>query len=320
MRKLAALALLALLGGCASSGSSSSSSSSSTEENTNNETVWREPSNKTDTTKDTPPATTTKTTPEPAKNRDPGVTKTTPEKQNPGKPDHSQPKEPGPKEPKDPQVKEPGPKDPKEPKDPKVKDPGPKTEPPTPPAKTDTVDRNKLAEEFELAVLDLLGDLEESKAAKFFLQERKKFQDEYDKTLKLKADAKTKADKLERAWAETIRAWYEARYAAQLFLHLHSPAKDFVAVFVHERADVLTLSDAQLASADCRYTQAANEFVSREGESLRKFQADALKNDLVANKVNGSESWKKTWAAAHGKWERAGSGDFDADDLKKHGK
>ncbi|MCC6465153.1 MAG: hypothetical protein IT463_07425 [Planctomycetes bacterium] len=315
MRKLAALALLVFLGGCASSGGGGSSSGDAgTEDGGSADTVWREPSGsrttepaKTD--QGSSSAKTAKT--EPTKTPGAGTVKTTPEKQEPGKTNNSQPKstDPGPQAAKDPQPKATQPKDPQ-----------PKATEPTPPVKPDTVDRNKLAEEFELAVLDLLGDLEESKAAKFFVQERKKFQDEYDKTLKLKADSKTKQDKLERAWADTIRTWYEARYAAQLFLHLHSPAKDFVAVFVHERADVLTLSDAQLASADCRYTQAANEFISREGESLRKFQADALKNDLVANKVNGSENWKKTWKAAHEKWERGSNGDFDADDLKKHGR
>jgi hypothetical protein len=217
-----------------------------------------------------------------------------------------------------------------------VKDPDPEVEKPKEdPVKEDPVkdpepdpaaEHEKLADEFIRAVNMKVFELEESKAWEAYLDAIEDFNKRYDKAKEKRNDkgngngkGNDKGKDLEQAWADTIEAWYEARYFQALFLHLYTPADDYMPVFVHDRNEVLTLSDEQLDSADCQLTQAANELVGGKSKELMQFQTDVLKYDLTASKVYSDDKWEKRWADEKEKWEDAGNGKFDEKDIKKYG-
>lgn len=224
--------------------------------------------------------------------------------------------EPEAKEPA-PEVKQPGDEPAKEP-GPEVKQPGdePKTEPDA------GNEHEKLADEFIRAVNLKVFELEESKAWQAYLDAIDKFNKRFDKAKdkrnKDNGKGKDKGKDLEQAWADTIEAWYDARYFQALFLHLYAPADDYTPVFVHDRDEVLTLSADELKSENCRLTQAANELVGGKSKELMQFQTDVLKYDRKASDVYADEKWQKRWKDEKKKWQDAANGKIDNKDLKKY--
>jgi len=234
----------------------------------------------------------------------------------PGKPVDPKVKTPAtpPAKPVDPKVETP-PKQPTKPADPKVETPPKK---PQPTAKTAAeLEHERLADEYVAAVKTLLPGLEGSKAWKQFETDYRKFEDKYDKVKETRKAEKPNKNALEKEWAECIKYWYEARWSLALFTHLHSPAQDFLPVFLYERADVLALTDAQLQSADCRHSQAASELAATPSTELNRFRTDALKYDLTAGAVHESKDHQKTFGDAKKKFQDAVDGKFDEKDLKR---
>ncbi|MBK9973902.1 MAG: hypothetical protein IPP14_03915 [Planctomycetes bacterium] len=318
-RWIAVLAL-SLLAACASSNHKDSSPESQPQpEATPQDPTWREdpkPAKPADPKVETQPKQPTKPVDPkvetPTKPADPKV-ETQPKQ--PTKP--VDPKVETPTKPADPKVETP-PKQPTKPVDPKVETPPKQPKNPQPPAKTAAeLEHERLADEYVAAVKTLLPGLEGSKAWKQFEGDYRKFEDKYDKVKETRKAEKPNKNALEKEWAECIKYWYEARYSLALFTRLHSPAQDFVAVFLYERADVLALSDAQLQSDDCRHSQAASELAATPSTELNRFRTDALKYDLTAGAVHESKDHSKTFGDAKKKFEDAAAGKFDEKDLKR---
>lgn len=318
MHKWLAVAALALIVGCGGS-QKPRETPRDPEPEVEGPTVY-DPSKyggQTETNPDTPPKET---------NPDPTVEKPKEQpKEQPKNPPKEQPKNPPKEQPKDPVVTKPKetPKEtPKEsPKDPVVEKPKeqpkepPKEQPKQPPQPTA---HEKNADEFVRVVLERCNELEETKAYKDYVKAMEAFQKSYDHALQKKKDDNGKGQDLEQAWADTLKDWYAARYAQQLFLHLYFTDSSFEPVFVHDREEVLTLSDAQLLSSKARESQAAHEVVAQHSARLNAFRTDSLKYDLTCQKVHEDKKWQKRFEDAKKKFEDAASGKFDEKDLKKY--
>ncbi|MBE7490463.1 MAG: hypothetical protein HS108_01675 [Planctomycetes bacterium] len=268
--------------------------------------VWREDQKPAEPKQPTKPA-----DPKPA---EPKVEKqpTKPAEPKPAEPKvEKQPTKPAEPKPADPKVE----KQPTKPAEPKPAEPKVEKQPDHPVGPV--ANKELLADEFIADVKARLSGLEDTKSFKRARQEFKHFQDKLARVAEEKKQPKPNPKNLEKAWAETIKAWYEARYSLLLFLHLHTPDKEFVTVFIHERAEVLALSDAQLRSAACRASQAAAEVSSEMSRELGRFQSDYLKNDLTCHNVFQDKQWQKTWEDEKKKWADAAEGRFDSREMQR---
>lgn len=171
---------------------------------------------------------------------------------------------------------------------------------------------------FIAAVKDKAYELEKSKSYKHWQSELKHWRDKYEKVKETRKGADKDKNNLEKEWADCIKAWYQARYAHYLFLHLHTRDANYMPVFIHDRAEVEMLPDAQLQSEACRHTQAAHELAATDGAELNKFRTDALKYDKVASDVHVSKTWEKTFGDAKKKFEGAAAGTFEDKDVKSY--
>ncbi|MBX3474054.1 MAG: hypothetical protein KF754_06690 [Planctomycetes bacterium] len=304
MRKMLVLALTLLLAACGGSPSRTDDRRGPDPEPETQEPVWREDQKPADPKVEKKPA-------EPAKPADPKVEKKPAEPPKPADPKvEKKPAEPA--KPADPKVEK-KPAEPAKPADPKVeKKP---EEPPRPVGPL--TNKELLADEFIEDVKGRLSALEDTKSFKHAKQEFKHFNDKLDKVLTERKQAKPNQKNIEKAWAECIKAWFQARYALLLFLHLHTPDKEFMTVFIHERAEVLALSDAELKSAACRASQAAAEVSSEMSRELGRFQGDYLKNDLVCSQVYQDKTMQKTWEDDRKKWSDAAEGKIDSKELQR---
>lgn len=304
------LLLPLLLAACGGSPSRTDDRSQPDPEPETTEPVWREDQKPAEPKQPTKPA-----EPKPA---DPKVEKQPTKPAEPAKPadpkvekQPTKPAEPAkPAEPKQPTK----PADPVKPADPKVeKQPTKPAEPLQP--KPDEMD--VLADEFIADVKSRLSGLEATKSWKQFQNDYKHYKDKLQKALDEKKKDKPNPKGLEKAWAECIKAWFEARYSLLRFLHLHTPDKNFQGTFIHDRDDVKRLSKAELRSADCRASQAATEVSAEAAKDLGRFQGDYVKNDLVCNNVYLSKDHEKTWSDEKKKWSDAADGKFDSKDLQR---
>lgn len=178
-------------------------------------------------------------------------------------------------------------------------------------------DREALADAFIADVNARLPKLEDSAAWKSYLKASEAFDDEYAAVKKKRGNAAGRD--VERAWADTIKAWYEARYHQALFVHLNRGREGFTPVFMHERDKVLALDVEYLQCPRCVSAQAAEELVSAHGTALAQFRTDALKYDRKAAAVHADKEWRKHWKVEQKKWQDAVDGKFDNEDVKKFG-
>jgi hypothetical protein len=210
------------------------------------------------------------------------------------------------------------PKDPPPPETttPKPVEPEKTTRPADPPAETmDPKAKEKLADEFVKAVKGMLPQLEKSKAYVQFKADN----DAFSKLHEAALETRKGSDKavIEQAWADTIKAWYEARYSLERFRKVHSNATDFETVSINSWNDVKGLRADHLRSADCRKANAASTLADPHRKELNMFRATTLKYDLAAGAVFGSKDWAKVFGDAQKKYEDAEQGKYDETDLKK---
>lgn len=186
-----------------------------------------------------------------------------------------------------------------------------------PPAETmDPKAKEKLADEFVKAVKGMVPQLEKSKSYLQFKADYEAFNKQQDAALEERRKASDKAV-IEQAWADTIKAWYDARYSLERFRKVHSNAKDFETVSINSWNDVKGLRADHLRSADCRRANAASTLADPQRKELNQFRATILKYDLTANAVFESKDWAKVFGDAQKKYQDCEQGKYDESDLKK---
>jgi len=160
-----------------------------------------------------------------------------------------------------------------------------------------------------------------SKAWDFFLVGQHNFGRAVEKALKLKKDGAPK-DELESAWADAVKAWYEARYRINVFILVNrdESVRDFMTADLRSRESVLALTDADYANVKLQRYHAALEKVGRNSDNIKMFQTDVIKNDIQVGNMFTSDKWKPHWAAEKKKWDDSnpdlGDPQIEAADLE----
>ena len=291
MRHVLALTLLVLLAGCKTTGSAGTKEGESGDK----DAVWREDS-------------TGKPQPEQPRAESPPDSAEAPAQPGPAPGDpppdsmESNP-EPGPRE-----------EDPKSSVREAEKPARPERAPESPEAR---LAHEKLADDFIDAVRGQAPRLKKSKSFVQFEKDLKAFNDAHDRALLERRKAVVDKDAVEAAWADAIKAWFEARYALKRFVRLHATSAPFEPVNVGDRPEVLNLGADKLRSPECRRANAAQSLADPHFRELNLFRTGTLRYDLVANNVFESKDWAKHFGDAQTRFEDAANGKFDEDDLKK---
>ncbi|MCB9894688.1 MAG: hypothetical protein H6839_09575 [Planctomycetes bacterium] len=165
--------------------------------------------------------------------------------------------------------------------------------------------REKLESEFVTAVVGKMGQMDGSKAWDFYWTSVLEFDASYEKAKALKSEATTPSEELEAAWADTIKHYYKAKYAADLFrFHFGESKVDFFAINIRSKDDLSMLNDDELKNDAIRTFQAASSKIDAKSTNVNKFKTDILKYDLTAQKVHESQEWAdKVFGEYKNKWE-----------------
>ncbi len=172
---------------------------------------------------------------------------------------------------------------------------------------TEKTPHEKRADTFVIFVGQAMQKMNRSRAWDFFMVGKLKFQNSLDAAL----DAKKKEasqEEQERLWAETIKAWYEAKYRAAVVraVYWDPSIEDLLTVNISDRKEVLGLRDQDLENEKFQIYQAAISKLDQQTAGIQKFQTDVIKYDLVAGRVFASEKWPPTWESEKKKWNAAG--------------
>ena len=179
--------------------------------------------------------------------------------------------------------------------------------------------REKLESEFITSVVGKMGQMDGSKAWDFYWTSVLEFDAAYDKAKELKNAAETPPEEMEGAWAETIKHYYKAKYAADLFrFHFGESKVDFFAINIRSKEDMSMLNDDELKDEAIRTFQAASSKIDAKSTNVNKFKTDILKYDLTAQKVHESQEWAdKVFGEYKAKWEtETASKEFAQEDIE----
>jgi hypothetical protein len=179
--------------------------------------------------------------------------------------------------------------------------------------------REKAEAEFIGVVVTKMGQMDASKAWDFYWTSVLEFDAAYDKAKELKNNEATPPEEMEAAWAVTIKQYYKAKYAADLFRHHFGETEvDYFAINIRSSDDVSMLNDEDLKDEKIRVYQAAASKIDTKSTNVNKFKTDILKYDLTAQKVHESEEWAaKEFGEYKAKWElETSKKEFAAEDLE----
>lgn len=182
----------------------------------------------------------------------------------------------------------------------------PKDKPKRPVHVKELTKRGKAIEEFKGRSNGYLKTIRaNSKAYDFFELRRLKFLDA--------REAANKDDKNEEKWAKAIKAWWDLKYGADLFVYAYDPSGDLLfEVDMLDFGDYSSfedLTEEQLADTKIQKICAAARIINSMASKWNAFQADYMKYDPVCSKVNQSDDWKPTWKDEYEKFMALQGGD-----------
>ncbi|MBX3473431.1 MAG: hypothetical protein KF754_03545 [Planctomycetes bacterium] len=172
----------------------------------------------------------------------------------------------------------------------------------------------KNADAFVSAVTGRVAYMNRSKAWDFFLIGQFQFGRAVEKARDLKRKDAPVTEQ-ETAWADAIKAWYEARYRINVFILVNrdDSLRDFLTADMNDRASILALTDRDYADIKIQNYHAALLKLGRYTDDIKKFQTDVIKNNIMVGNMFTSDQWKPHWAAERKKWEDSNPDREDAE-------
>lgn len=170
--------------------------------------------------------------------------------------------------------------------------------------KPQKTEHEKNADAFVAAVSGWVAKMDRGRAWDFFLVGQFRFGRAVEKARDLKKKDAPVAEQ-EQAWAEAIKAWYEARYRINVFILVNrdESVRDFLTADMNDRASVLGLRDADYKDVKLQMYHAAQFKLGRYTDDIKKFQTDVIKNNIMVGNMFTSDKWKPFWADAKKKWD-----------------
>ncbi|MBE7493287.1 MAG: hypothetical protein HS108_16210 [Planctomycetes bacterium] len=155
--------------------------------------------------------------------------------------------------------------------------------------------------------------MDRSKTWDFFLLRKSKFQVARDKAMEGKK-SNLSTEEQEKLWVEAIKAYYEARYAANVVkvMYRDESVADFLGVDnIDDFKQVLLLTESQMKNEALQKYQAALTKVQRHTADINKFQTDILKYELLPSRMFTDDKWRPQWAAERAKYEASSPDSLD---------
>ena len=173
----------------------------------------------------------------------------------------------------------------------------------TPPPRKSKSPEEILQDEFITAVSRKMSQMNASKAWDFYWTAQLEFEYVYEQMKKARNDENATEEQRAEAYANAIKHYYKAKYAAVLFMHQYDKdniSLDYMAIDM--RGDeVKGVRKEHLQDPRVRDYQAAFSKTSGTGTEVNQFRTDIISKDIRAIGVHESEEWR---ANVFGEWEQ----------------
>lgn len=172
-----------------------------------------------------------------------------------------------------------------------------------PPPREQLSEEEQMQLDFKKAVIGMMSEMDKSKAWDFYWTSVLEYDHAYDEMIAAKNKEGIADEELEGAYAEAIKSYYKAKYAAELFrehFNVDNIKKEYIPVNISSD-EVSMLNAEDLQNPKIQKYQAAVSKIDSRSTNVNKFKTDILKSELRAQRVAESEEWK---TKVFGEWEK----------------